>query len=260
MGRAPHLQVVQGTTHVSADEQLFDEMLRGYGLMALAAGRDRTSVEKMVRVLKMFAEWTGKAPWEWDAIDVDAWSADMVLRGLAKSTLRGRQGVVRRFCEYLVNPSYPWVDRCMADYGRRPEQICHEWNTARHVEEYDTDPSRRALTHDELEALLNAADDHVEDLLARNHRGAVPAWRDATMMKLGYGTGVRPIELVKFQINDMLRHPEVPQFDRYALFRVRWGKRSKGGSYKQRGVQLVFDWVVDAVRQYHQDVRPAAPS
>jgi integrase len=147
----------------------------------------------------------------------------------------------------------------MAQYGKRPEQICHEWNTTRHVEEYDSHPDRRALTHDELEALLNAADDHVEDLLARNHRGAVPAWRDATMMKLHYGTGVRPGELVKFQDNDMLRHPEVPQFDRYALFRVRWGKRSKGGSYKSRGVQMVFDWVVEAMRQYHEDVRPALP-
>jgi site-specific recombinase XerD len=253
------LKLVAGTGQQSVDEELLDEMIRGYGLMMLAANREDASVAKAVQAIRNFATFADSGPWGWTAPDMDAWSADMKQRGLRASTLRVRQGYVRRFCEYLVNPSYDWLDRCTALFGKAPEQVCHEWNTTRHIEEYDSDPGRRALARSEVDLLLNAADDRVERLLAANHKGAVVAWRDATMLKVQYGTGVRPGELVKLQLPDLLRHAAAPQFERYALVRVRYGKRSKGGTYKTRGVQIVFDWVVEALKQYVELVRPALP-
>jgi len=54
------------------------------------------------------------------------------------------------FCEYAVNPQYPWIERCEAAFGQVPKQVCHEWNTTRHIDEYDHRPERREVSRDEL--------------------------------------------------------------------------------------------------------------
>lgn len=78
-----HLRLVQPNQQQGRQNEMFNEMLRG------------------------FVVWADAWPWEWTAQDVDEWSADLRDRGLALSTLRNRQGVIRRFCEYAVNPQYP---------------------------------------------------------------------------------------------------------------------------------------------------------
>ena len=141
-----------------------------------------------------------------------------------------------------------------------PKQVCHEWNTTRHIEEYDHRPARREVSRDELRTLFDHIDDRFEELVAANHKGAAIAWRNATMFTVQYATGVRPGELVKLQTCDLLPHPVVPQFGRLAVVRVRWGKRSKGGPYRPRGVQMVLDWAVEALRVYLEDIRPVSPT
>ena len=37
------------------------------------------------------------------------------------------------------------------------------------------------------------------------------------------------------------------------------GKRSKGGTFRQRGVQMVLEWVVESMRVYMEDFRPVLP-
>lgn len=101
---------------------MFNDMLRGYATMLLAAGRDRGSVGKLLQILRGFVVWADAWPWEWTAQDVDEWSADMRDRELALSTLRSRQGVVRRFCEYAINPQYPWLERCLEEFSRVPDR------------------------------------------------------------------------------------------------------------------------------------------
>lgn len=253
------LRLIQATEDDGIAAGAFDDMLRGYGRMLLAAGRERESVGKALLDIRNLVVWSDAWPWEWTAHDVDDWSADMRERGLAKSTIRHRQGTVRRFCDYMTNPSYEWTERCAIEFGQVPTQVCHEWNTTRHIEEYEADPGRRELTRAELQALFDHVDDRVERMVAQNHKGAAVAWRDATMLKVHYGSGVRPGELVKVQTCDLLPHRVAPQFGRYAVVRIRYGKRSRGGPYRQRGVQMVMDWVVDSLRQYVEDVRPALP-
>ena len=253
------LRLIQGSEPDTPATTMLDEMLRGYGRMLLAAGREKDSIGKAILDIRNLVVWADAWPWEWTAQDIDDWSADMRERELAKSTIRHRQGTVKRFCEYLTNPSYPWMDECASQFGKAPQQVCHEWNTTRHVEDYEADPSRRELTRSELRTFFDHVDDRAERLIAQNHKGAVLAWRDSVMLKVHYGTGVRPGELVKLQTCDLLPHSVAPQFGRFAVVRVRYGKRSRGGPYRQRGVQMVMDWVVDALRQYVEDVRPALP-
>jgi integrase/recombinase XerC len=180
------LRLVQANQQQGCQNEMFNEMLRGYATMLLAAGRDRGSVGKLLQMLRGFVVWADAWPWEWTAQDVDEWSADMRERGLALSTLRNWQGVVRRFCEYAVNPQYPWLERCKEEFGQVPEQVCHEWNTTRHIEELDHRPERREITRDELRTLFDHVDDRVEQMVSANHKSAAIAWRDATMFKVQY--------------------------------------------------------------------------
>ncbi|MGH8997230.1 MAG: tyrosine-type recombinase/integrase [Acidimicrobiales bacterium] len=253
------LRLVPESEANSREGELFEDMLRGYGRMLLAAGRERESVGKALLDIRNFVVWADAWPWEWSAHHIDEWSADMRDRELAKGTIRHRQGTIRRFCGYLTNPSYEWTERCASAFGAQPQQVCHEWNTTRHIEDYEGDPARRELTRDELRRLFDHVDDRVERMVTENHKGAAIAWRDAVMLKVHYGTGVRPGELVRLQTCDLVPHPVASQFGRYAVIRVRHGKRSRGGPARQRGVQMVMDWVVEALRQYVEDVRPALP-
>ena len=197
--------------------------------MLLASGRDRESVGKILQVVRGFVAWADAWPWEWAALDVDEWSADMRERELALSTIRFRQGVVRRFCEYTINPQYPWAERCRSQFGQVPEQVCHEWNTTRHIEDYDQRPGRRDMSREELRKFFDHVDDRVERLVADGHKGAALAWRDATMYKVQYGTGVRPFELVKLQTCDLLPHPVAPTGS--VACRWWWTGLSKGCVY-----------------------------
>jgi integrase/recombinase XerC len=87
-----HLRLVQANQQQGRQNEMFNEMLRGYAAMLLAAGRDRGSVGKLLQMLRGFVVWADAWPWEWTAQDVDEWSADLRDRGLALSTLRNRQG------------------------------------------------------------------------------------------------------------------------------------------------------------------------
>ncbi|MDB4872870.1 MAG: integrase [Gemmatimonadales bacterium] len=74
--------------------------------------------------------------------------------------------------------------------GARPVQVCHEWNTAVHVADYEGRPERRPLTRVELQAFFDAADDRVEEAAASRRKGWLAAFRDATLFKVVYGWGL----------------------------------------------------------------------
>ena len=72
-------------------------------------------------------------------------------------------------------------------------QVCHEWNTAVHVQERG-DPRKRAFTRDELQALFDYADDQVTVIRAAGRKGWLAAFRDAALFKVAYGFGLRRTE------------------------------------------------------------------
>jgi integrase/recombinase XerC len=117
---------------------MFTEMLDGFNNFQTARGREAASIAKQVSVLRGLAEYASGWPWEWTAELVDGWSAFLKdERRLARSTLRARQGTVRLFMAYLINPAYAWQARCRELFGVTPVQVCHDWNTTRHLEQYE---------------------------------------------------------------------------------------------------------------------------
>ncbi len=73
------------------------------------------------------------------------------MRRLRRSTLRCYQEAVRTFCTYLTDPAYGWMADCSARFGSYPIQVCHEWNTAAHVQDAEADAGKRAFTRGELQ-------------------------------------------------------------------------------------------------------------
>ncbi len=259
MDDTPPLRLVQTSQSQGVAAEICVEMIRGYGAMLLASGRSQEAVAKVLRELRNVINWLEAYPWEWTTTGIDEWGAWMRTEGKALSTVRNRQGLVRRFCDYMASPEYEWVERCRAEFGVAPRQVCFEWNTTRHIEDMEGRPERRAFTKDELQRLFDTMDDRIERIQTTGNKGFAVAWRDATMNKLQYAAGLRAGELVKLQTCDLNPHSVAPQFGRYAVVLVRWGKRSRGGPYRRRGVQMTMDWAVEALRLYVEDIRPVFP-
>jgi len=90
--------------------------------------------------------------------------------------------VVRAFCQFATDPLYGWADTCEERFGTHPVQVVHEWNTAVHVQDNESDPGKRALTKAELHAFFAYCDDEVARARAFGRKGWLPAFRDATLI------------------------------------------------------------------------------
>jgi hypothetical protein len=56
-------------------------------------------------------------------------------RRRAPSTMRNYQKAVTQFCDVDCSPHYGWVQEYEARFATHPTQVCHDWNTTRHVKE-----------------------------------------------------------------------------------------------------------------------------
>jgi DNA-binding Xre family transcriptional regulator len=81
-------------------------------------------------------------------------------------------------------------------------QVCHDGNMAVHAAEYEGRPERRPLTRAELQAFLDAADDHVERAASSRRKGWLASFRDATLFKVVYGSllAERGVKLSREQV------------------------------------------------------------
>ncbi len=76
------------------------------------------------------------------------------------------------------------------------------------------------------------------------------------MFKTLYAWGLRRHEAVRLDVSDLGRNPERSSFGRYGMLHVRYGKASRGSAPKRRTVATVFDWSVEVLEQYLEEVRP----
>ncbi|WP_051774618.1 hypothetical protein [Streptomyces sp. NRRL S-237] len=182
-------------------------------------------------------EFSEHYPWRWTAAHMDEWSFSLTAeQGRAKSTIRTYQGAIRLFCDFITSPHYHWAAECEKRFGTHPVQICHEWNTATHLEEYEGDAERRPLTREECQALFDYADDRVEHAIKYGRKGALTAYRDATVFKTIYAWGLRCREVSRLDLTDFYRNPKAPELGRYGQLHVRYGKASKGSGPRRRMV------------------------
>ena len=235
-------------------------MLRGWRAQQLARGLGGgCTVGPRELVVRRFLEFTNEYPWAWTAAHLEEWSVHLTAeRHLAASTVRGYQGALRLFTEFLTDGRYGWAAACEEEFGPGcyPVAIAHEWNTISHLQGYEGRPEARPFARDELQRFFDYADDQVERITRAKRKGALAAYRDATLFKVIYGWGLRRREAAWLDLADFGRNAAAAEFGRYGMLSVRYGKAKRGQPPRRRNVASVMGWAVEAVADYAQNIRP----
>lgn len=254
---AASTELVDGVRQLRPEDAMVDAMLRGWRAQQNARGLRAESIEARERLMRRFLAFTNEFPWDWGPAHVDEWTLSLTTeRHLMPSTIRGYQTDLRLFSEYLTDARYGWAAACEEAFGTFPVAICHEWNTIAHLNDYEGSPEARPLTREELQRFLDFADDQVERAVKAGRKGVLAAYRDATLFKVIYGWGLRRTETSKLDLGDWGRNPAAPEFGRYGMLHVRYGKAVRGQPPRRRNVSSVMGWAVEAVTDYVENIRP----
>lgn len=233
------------------DEQTLHDMLCGWRNQQLSRNLQVRTIEARERLVERFVEATNEYPWGWTVAHVDEFFGDLRSLHHAKTTtIRGYQTSLRLFCQYITSTDYGWPAACEQRFGATPSQVCFEWNTVAHVQDNESAPTKRAFTRTELQRFFDRADDEVELIRAHGRKGWLPAYRDAVLFKTAYAWGLRRGEVRHLQTVDFSRNPHAREFGRYGVLQVRYGKAMKGCPPKRRSVLTVWDWSVDAIKDW----------
>ncbi|MFJ6752168.1 tyrosine-type recombinase/integrase [Streptomyces sp. NPDC091266] len=258
------LVLLQGVSLLHPEDAVFEAMVEGWGRQQRGGRRlQPDTISDRQSMVRRFAEYTNAYPWQWSASDLDEWMTYLIAElKRAESTIRGYQGAIRMFCDYVTSPHYQWPAECEARFGVHPVQICHEWNTVAHLADYEGGAKRRPMTREEIQIFLDHADAQVDRAIRLGRKGALAAYRDATVFKLMYGWGTRCTETSRLDVTDFYRNPKAPELGNFGSLHVRYGKRTKGSPPRRRTTLSVMPWAVEAVEDYMINARPryaAAP-
>ncbi len=260
------LQLVAGTVLLRPQEQVADAMLGGWRNQQLARNLAFSTIEGRLNAVRAFSRHADAHPWEWTPKMVDDWLGDLrAVRHLKQSTLRNYAEAIRSFCAFITDAAYGWAAECERRFGTHPIQVCHEWNTATHLQESEADPAKRAFTREELQVFFDHADEQVERISGAGRKGWLPAFRDATLFKTAYAYGLRRRETRMLDLVDFGPNPHARMFGDFGVCYVRFGKAMKGSPPKRRSVLTVgprdgvggLDWIVEILSQWIEEVRPA---
>jgi integrase/recombinase XerC len=254
---AARLQLVSGVVQLRPEDAMVEAMFKGWRAQQTARGLQGDTIAPRERLVRRFLEFTNEYPWNWGPGDVDEWTQSLTReRQLAPSTIRGYQTDLRLFSEYLTDGRYGWAVECEKAFGTFPVPICHEWNTIAHLNDYEGRPEARPFTRPELQRFLDYADEQVDRAVRAKRKGALAAYRDATLFKVVYAWGLRRTETSKLDVADWGRNPAAPEFGRYGTLHVRYGKAVRGQPPRRRNVPSVMGWAVEAVADYVDNIRP----
>ena len=184
---AAHLELVSGVAQLRPEDAMVEAMLRGWAAQQAARGLREETISARERLVRQFAEFTNEYPWQWTPAHVDEWSLSLTgERHLAPSTIRSYQCDLRLFTEFVTdNARYGWASACEREFGPgvHPVPIVHEWNSIAHLNAYEGNPEARAFTREELQRFIDYADDQVEWAVRAKRKGALTAYRDATLFQ-----------------------------------------------------------------------------
>lgn len=251
-----HLRVVDGEGSQVSKIEMFESILDGWRMQQLSRNLSFGTIDNGARIVRRFRDHTGSFPWDWTPAQFDSWAASLRAAKRAHSTVRSYEVSVRLFLAYACDPAYGWDRACLERFGSHPIQICTDENLAVHATDYEGRPARRPLSRVECQALFDAADDRVELIRANERKGWVPAFRDATMLKVAYAWGLRRQELVMLEVSDFGPNPQAPEFGAFGVCQVRFGKATNGSSPRRRGVLTTMKWSVDVLGEWVNDVWP----
>ncbi|MEV6173826.1 hypothetical protein AB0L99_37150 [Streptomyces sp. NPDC051954] len=173
---AAGLELAADVVHLDPESAVLEAMLRGWVRQQHTRFlNEEGTIKPRVFLVRRLVEFTNQYPWQWSPADGEAFIAHLRSpsrgRPIAMSTGRGYETALALFMEYLTDRRYGWVEQCLDQFGRAPEQIFHEDNRVAHVAEYEGRPGRRPLTYDEVQALFDAVDGRVERVRTRGRKG-----------------------------------------------------------------------------------------
>jgi len=182
------LELVSGVALLREEDAVLEAMLEGWAKQqAGGRGLSAKTIGQRQAVVRQFLDHAGEYPWSWTAAHLDDWSADMTgVADKAKSTIRNYHDAIRSFESYLIAPQYRWAEECWARFGTHPARICFESSTTAHLVDYEGNPDRRPMTREELQRFFDYADDRVDAAARSGRKGALAAYRDATVFKVMY--------------------------------------------------------------------------
>lgn len=255
---APGLTLTAGVAHLDPPRAVFEGMLEGWTAQMTARGLQSETIETRLAIVRRLAVFTNDYPWHWMPADAEEFAQSLCSgdKPVARSTLGNYENQLGLFLAFVTDPRYEWAAECEARFGTHPIQIFHADNVRRHRDEYEGRPERRALRTTELQRLFDHADSLVENIGACGRKGSLAAARDACLMKVIYGWGLRRREAVMLDLADLHRYPGMDRFGDLGALHVRYGKAKRGGSPRRRTVASLFDWAVDALEYYLTEVRP----
>lgn len=249
--RSGRVQLVASLPVLRPDEQVLKLMLDGWRNQQLSRNLQFATIDQRIRCVHRFMDHVNEDPWNWTPAMVEEFSADLrIIRHVGHSTLRSYHSALRAFTSYISNPDYGWDVVCESYFGTHPAQVFFDWNTAPHVQEYESRPGKRPYTLEELSALFDHADDEVERIGSSGRKGWQAAYRDSVMMKVAYGYGLRFNELRHLQVVDFARNPHAREFGAFGVCKVRWGKARRSSPPKPRSVLTVWRWVPDVLEDW----------
>ena len=188
---AASVELVDGVVQLRPQEAMVEAMLRGWREQQSARGLRAATIDPRERLVRRFLSFTNEFPWQWGPGHVDEWTLTLTTEDrLAPATIRGYQTDLRLFSEYLTDARYGWAAACDEAFGTFPVPICHEWNTIAHLNDYEGSPEARPLSRQELQRFLDYADEQVERAVRAKRKGALAAYRDATLFKVVYAWGL----------------------------------------------------------------------
>lgn len=243
--------LVDSVRPLHPEEQTVAEMLEGWRNQQLSRNLRFETVESRIRQVERFIAHANEYPWRWTVAMADEFFGDLrSIHGLAQSSIRSYQVGLRQFCAYVSSPDYGWDRACEELFGTHPCQVFFDWNTARHVQDGESRPAKRAFTKREIQDLFDHADEQVSVIAASGRKGWLPAYRDTVMFKIAYSYGLRFNELRHLQLVDFARNPHAREFGKYGVVHVRYGKAKKGSPPKRRSVLTVFDWTPEVIADW----------
>ncbi len=253
---AARLVLLDGATLLHPAPAMVEAMLTGWRNQQESRLLAEPTIEMRDKTIRRFHSFVGEYPWRWRPDDVEGWTVSLRSAGRSRTTIRAYQNALAMFCDYLCDPRYGWAAECEERFGEHPVQICHEWNTADHVADYEGDPARRPFTRAELQAFFDHADERVARAQSGGRKGGLAAWRDSVLFKVTYAWGLRRREATMLDTTDFSTNPAAPERGRFGMLAVRYGKAMRGSELRRRNVATVMPWAVEALEEYLSEVRP----
>jgi site-specific recombinase XerD len=246
-----------GVSLLEPAETVLEAMIEGWVIQQQSRLLSPVSIEKRQSTVRRFVRFTNEYPWVWTPADVEEWTASMVADGLSHATIRNYQQTVALFVAYVCDRRYGWAEVCEARFGSHPTLVFHEWNTAVHRNDTEGRPGNRPFSREELQRFFDYCDERVAHAQGMGRKGWLAAFRDAVLFKSIYAWGLRRREAAMLDVVDWAANARAPEFGRFGVLSVRYGKATRGSPPRRRSVLTTMRWASEAVAEWVDDVRPA---